>query len=76
MMLGHSDLEATTVYLHLSRRHLQSTANPLEQISDLEPRASPHSPGDCVNRNEPACRGGGRSTPQAGRPLHTARAPG
>jgi integrase/recombinase XerD len=32
MMLGHSDLEATTVYLHLSRRHLQSTANPLEKI--------------------------------------------
>jgi len=32
MMLGHSDLEATTVYLHLSRRHLQATANPLEQI--------------------------------------------
>ena len=33
MMLGHSDLEATTVYLHLSRRHLQSTTNPLDQIS-------------------------------------------
>lgn len=37
MMLGHSDLEATTVYLHLSRRHLQATANPLEQISVLSP---------------------------------------
>jgi integrase/recombinase XerD len=33
MMLGHSDLEATTVYLHLSRRHLQATAIPLEQIA-------------------------------------------
>ena len=32
MILGHSDLEATTVYLHLSRRHLQATANPLEGI--------------------------------------------
>jgi integrase/recombinase XerD len=32
MILGHSDLEATTVYLHLSRRHLQATANPLESI--------------------------------------------
>ena len=40
MMLGHSDLEATTVYLHLSRRHLQSTANPLDQISSLQSRAS------------------------------------
>jgi integrase/recombinase XerD len=33
MMLGHSDLEATTIYLHLSRRHLQAAANPLDQIS-------------------------------------------
>ena len=33
MMLGHADLETTAVYLHLSRRHLQSTINPLEQIS-------------------------------------------
>jgi integrase/recombinase XerD len=33
MMLGHSDLEATTVYLHLSRRHLQATANPLDRIT-------------------------------------------
>jgi integrase/recombinase XerD len=37
MMLGHSDLEATTVYLHLSRRHLQATANPLEQITVPSP---------------------------------------
>jgi integrase/recombinase XerD len=37
MMLGHSDLEATTVYLHLSRRHLQSTANPLDRIAVSSP---------------------------------------
>jgi integrase/recombinase XerD len=37
MMLGHSDLEATTVYLHLSRRHLQAAANPLEQIAIPNP---------------------------------------
>ena len=37
MMLGHSDLEATTVYLHLSRRHLQSTANPLDRITVSSP---------------------------------------
>ncbi len=37
MILGHSDLEATTVYLHLSRRHLQATANPLERISISDP---------------------------------------
>jgi len=43
MMLGHSDLEATTVYLHLSRRHLQATANPLEQISVSNPAKLPRS---------------------------------
>ena len=37
MMLGHSDLEATTVYLHLSRRHLQATRNPLEKINLATP---------------------------------------
>jgi len=41
MMLGHSDLEATTVYLHLSRRHLQATANPLEQIAISSPEKLP-----------------------------------
>jgi len=41
MMLGHSDLEATTVYLHLSRRHLQSVANPLEQIVISSPEKIP-----------------------------------
>jgi integrase/recombinase XerD len=41
MMLGHSDLEATTVYLHLSRRHLQSAANPLEQIIVSSPEKLP-----------------------------------
>jgi len=41
MMLGHSDLEATTVYLHLSRRHLQATANPLDQIITSNPAQVP-----------------------------------
>lgn len=43
MMLGHSDLEATTVYLHLSRRHLQAAANPLEQINVASPMQLPRS---------------------------------
>ena len=43
MMLGHSDLEATTVYLHLSRRHLQATANPLDQIITTNPSQVPRS---------------------------------
>ncbi len=43
MMLGHSDLEATTVYLHLSRRHLQATANPLDRILTSNPTQVPRS---------------------------------
>jgi site-specific recombinase XerD len=43
MMLGHSDLEATTVYLHLSRRHLQAAANPLDQIITANPVQVPRS---------------------------------
>jgi integrase/recombinase XerD len=32
MLMGHSDLRATSVYLHLSRRHLQAVANPAESL--------------------------------------------
>ena len=32
MLLGHVDLETTTVYLHLSRRHLQAVTNPVETM--------------------------------------------
>jgi site-specific recombinase XerD len=32
MQLGHFDLEATTIYLHLSQRHLQSINNPIEAL--------------------------------------------
>jgi integrase/recombinase XerD len=40
MLLGHRDLEETTVYLHLSRRHLQATASPLDSLKfkDGSPR--------------------------------------
>lgn len=33
MLLGHGDLETTAKYLHLSQKHLQSVANPLDQLS-------------------------------------------
>jgi site-specific recombinase XerD len=33
LLLGHSDLKATTVYLHLSHRHLQATSSPLDALS-------------------------------------------
>src|SRR5215471_14153708 len=32
MQLGHFDLETTTIYLHLSRRHLQSMNNPIDAL--------------------------------------------
>jgi integrase/recombinase XerD len=33
VLLGHADIRDTTVYLHLSRKHLNAIANPLEQIT-------------------------------------------
>jgi hypothetical protein len=35
ILLGHADLEATSIYLHLSRRHLEKTVNPLEAACHL-----------------------------------------
>src|SRR5713101_4695543 len=32
MLLGHSDLEETTLYLHLSQRRLNATASPLDSL--------------------------------------------
>src|SRR3984893_7000873 len=32
MLLGHNDLEQTTIYLHLSERHLNATASPLDSL--------------------------------------------
>jgi integrase/recombinase XerD len=33
MLLGHNDLEETTIYLHISERHLNATASPLDSLS-------------------------------------------
>jgi site-specific recombinase XerD len=43
MLLGHFDLEATTIYLHLSQRHLQAVNNPIEAlpISGLSSERNP-----------------------------------
>jgi site-specific recombinase XerD len=32
LLMGHARLEDTTLYLHLSRRHLKMTINPLDQL--------------------------------------------
>jgi integrase/recombinase XerD len=37
VLLGHAKLADTTVYLHLSRRHLQAVASPLEAIDVSSP---------------------------------------
>jgi integrase/recombinase XerD len=33
ILLGHRDLEETTIYLHLSRRHLSATGSPLDALT-------------------------------------------
>jgi site-specific recombinase XerD len=40
ILLGHADLKETTIYLHLSQRHLNSTASPLDllKLSDRSPQ--------------------------------------
>ena len=37
MLLGHRDLEETTIYLHLSQRHLNATASPLDLLKRKDP---------------------------------------
>lgn len=37
LLLGHRDLEETTIYLHLSRRYLQATGSPLDALTLREP---------------------------------------
>ncbi len=32
VMLGHTKIEDTAIYLHLSRRHLQAVVNPLDEL--------------------------------------------
>lgn len=43
VLLGHADLTHTTVYLHLSPRHLQAAPNPLEQLQVPAPVVLPRS---------------------------------
>jgi integrase/recombinase XerD len=37
LLLGHAHLEHTTVYLHLSQRHLHAAINPLDQLTIQPP---------------------------------------
>lgn len=44
MLLGHSDLKETTIYLHLSQRHLGATASPLDALAIFHRNADPPGP--------------------------------
>jgi site-specific recombinase XerD len=46
MLLGHHDLEETTVYLHLSHRHLSATASPLDALALATTVKKDEPPGD------------------------------
>src|ERR1700686_1125803 len=37
ILLGHRDLEETTIYLHLSEHHLSATASPLDLLKRKDP---------------------------------------
>jgi len=41
LLMGHARLEDTTIYLHLSRRHLEMTINPLDQLPSPSPTPTP-----------------------------------
>jgi site-specific recombinase XerD len=43
LLLGHVKLEHTVIYLHLSRRHLQAVANPLDTMNVSSPETVYHS---------------------------------
>jgi integrase/recombinase XerD len=46
VLLGHHDLEETTIYLHLSHRHLGATASPLDSLALSVPVKKDEPPGD------------------------------
>jgi integrase len=36
-LLGHADLKPTSIYLHLSQRHLQAAGTPLDKVELSSP---------------------------------------
>ena len=59
ILLGHSDLKETAVYLHLSQRHLHATASPLDslQLKGKQGEDLHNHSYVCRNRNAPDCSG-------------------
>jgi len=40
LLLGHVDIKHTTVYLHLSQRHLHAATNPLDVLPVSDPASA------------------------------------
>ena len=64
LLLGHHDLEETTIYLHLSKRHLSATASPLDSLILVRGEAETRTLAKTLN--EPASSGDGRLRSQRG----------
>lgn len=44
LLMGHQKLQDTTLYVHLSRRHLHAAVNPLERITIGRRQEQPAAP--------------------------------
>ena len=69
VLLGHAKLEHTTVYLHLSQRHLQGRRQSAGRARRLRPGRS-EAVTETRKRNEPAHPRGGRYHPRSRQQLH------
>jgi hypothetical protein len=52
--MGHQKLQDTTLYVHLSRRHLHAAVNPLERINILGLSQTPSEPAENKGRDAAA----------------------
>jgi hypothetical protein len=50
--MGHQKLQDTTLYVHLSRRHLHAAVNPLERINIPGLQQTPPEPAENNRRDE------------------------
>jgi site-specific recombinase XerD len=58
MLLGHRDLEETTIYLHLSHRHLSATPSPLDALARMTPGEQIRNPEKLAIKQRTLCGNG------------------